>query len=258
MAVYVIKYRYHKIYRKRDTMNTVKIDKYFRGMIAHRGLSGIETENTINAFIAAGNRSYFGIECDIRASKDNKLIVTHDDTLLRLGLLNLYIPSFKYEELRKFTLVDRKTGNLSDNSIIPLLSDYLSICKTYQKMAIIECKDHLTNEQLDKVLVEIDTYYHRDSVAIISFHSQFLTYFRKKDPNLSLFYLVSEVNEEVIDFCEKNQVSLDADYKAVDETIIKRFHLMNLKVCVYTVDDKEVAEKLIKLGVDFITTNILE
>lgn len=258
MAVYVIKYIYLKNYRKRDTMNTVKIDKYFRGMIAHRGLSGIETENTINAFIAAGNRSYFGIECDIRASKDNKLIVTHDDTLLRLGLLNLYIPSFKYEELRKFTLVDRKTGNLSDNSIIPLLSDYLSICKTYQKQAIIECKDHLTNEHLDKVLAEIDEYYSRESVAIISFHPQYLSYFKKKDPSLTLFYLVSQINEDVIDFCEKNQIHLDADYKEVDETLIKRFHLMNLKVCVYTVDDKEVAEKLIKLGVDYITTNILE
>ena len=61
------------------TMNTVKIDKYFRGMIAHRGLSGIETENTLPAFIAAANRSYFGIECDVHASKDGKIIVTHDD-----------------------------------------------------------------------------------------------------------------------------------------------------------------------------------
>ena len=28
-------------------------------MIAHRGLSGIERENTCAAFVAAGNRSYY-------------------------------------------------------------------------------------------------------------------------------------------------------------------------------------------------------
>ncbi len=259
IKILMIKYRYQIFnYRKRDTMNTVKIDKYFRGMIAHRGLSGIETENTINAFIAAGNRSYFGIECDIRASKDNKLIVTHDDTLLRLGLLNLYIPSFKYDELKKFTLVDRKTGNLSDHSFIPLFSEYLTICKTYQKVAIIECKDHLTNENLDLLLEQIDLYYDRSSVVIISFHSSYLTYLKRKDSSLTLFYLVTEITEKIVDFCEKNQIHIDADYKVIEESIIKRFHLMNLKVCVYTVDEKEIAEKLIKLGVDYITTNILE
>ena len=31
-------------------------------MVAHRGLSGIETENTAAAFVAAGNRGYWGSE----------------------------------------------------------------------------------------------------------------------------------------------------------------------------------------------------
>lgn len=239
-------------------MNTVKIDKYFRGMVAHRGLSGIETENTINAFTAAGNRSYFGIECDVRASKDNKLIITHDDTLLRLGLLNLYIPSFKYEELQKFTLVDRKTGNLSDGVVIPKLSEYLTICKTYQKVAFVEVKDHLSNDHLDALVEEIEKYYECQFVYVLSFHEKYLAYLRKRKPELTLFYLVGEKSEGLLELCEKYQANLDIDYRHVDETLIKQFHLIGLKVCVYTVDDKEIAEKLIKLGVDYITSNILE
>ena len=46
-------------------MDTIKFDKKKTVMIAHRGLSGIETENTNSAFVAAGNRSYYGIETDI-------------------------------------------------------------------------------------------------------------------------------------------------------------------------------------------------
>ena len=43
-------------------MNTIKIDSKQAKMVAHRGLSGIERENTNPAFVAAGNRSYFGID----------------------------------------------------------------------------------------------------------------------------------------------------------------------------------------------------
>ena len=46
-------------------MNTMKIDRGQTKLIAHRGLSGIEQENTCAAFVAAGNRSYFGIETDV-------------------------------------------------------------------------------------------------------------------------------------------------------------------------------------------------
>ena len=51
-------------------MNTIKIDKKDAKIIAHRGLSGIETENTNAAFIAAGNRSYYGIETDVHKTLD--------------------------------------------------------------------------------------------------------------------------------------------------------------------------------------------
>jgi len=239
-------------------MNTVKIDKYFRGMIAHRGLSGIETENTINAYVAAANRSYYGIECDVYSSKDGKLILTHDDTLLRLGMLNIHIPSYQYDEIRKFTLIDRKTGYLSDTLTIPLLKDYLSICKAYQKQAIIELKDNLSNSHLDQVIHEVEKYHSLNESSIISFNDKYLLYLRKNYPDLSLFRLSGVMNEKVYELCEKNRFYLDIHSQAIDEATIKRFHLIGLKVAVYTVNDKEAAEKLIKMGVDFVTTDILE
>jgi len=240
-------------------MNTVKIDKYFKGMIAHRGLSGIETENTVNAFLAAANRSYFGIETDVHASRDGKIIITHDDTLLRLGMLNLYIPSFRYEEIRKFSLIDRKSGNLSDAQFIPLLSDYLLVCKTYKKHAVIELKGILSNENLETILGEIRRAgIQPDQFSFISFNDKYLTALRKANPDMDLYFLTGEVNDKILDFCEKHKLNLDAWHESVDETIVKRLHLIGLKVNVWTVDDKETAERLIKMGVDYITSNILE
>ena len=42
-------------------MNTIKFDNKTTRMTAHRGLSGLERENTASAFVAAGNRNYYGI-----------------------------------------------------------------------------------------------------------------------------------------------------------------------------------------------------
>lgn len=46
--------------------NTIKIaNKGNAKFVAHRGVSGLECENTAAAFIAAGNRTYYGTETDI-------------------------------------------------------------------------------------------------------------------------------------------------------------------------------------------------
>lgn len=239
-------------------MNTVKIDKYFRGMIAHRGLSGIETENTLAAFVAAANRSYFGIECDVHASKDGKIIVTHDDTLLRLGMLNLYIPSFRYDEIRRFSLIDRKTGNLSEHMTIPLLEDVIVLCKTYQKHAFVELKNNLDADALDQVAAIIRAVGWVEHTSIISFQDKYLLHMKKHHPDFVLYLLSEKLDEKVLDFCEKHGIHLDVRHDQLDEASIKRLHLIGLKAAVWTVDDKDTAERLIKLGVDYITSNILE
>ena len=60
-------------------MDTIKIEKKNTLMVAHRGVSGLEKENTLAAFIAAGNRSYYGVETDVHrtaASTSSSMIRT--------------------------------------------------------------------------------------------------------------------------------------------------------------------------------------
>ena len=65
--------------------DTIKIDRKHVKMVAHRGMSGLERENTNVAFVAAGNRSYFGIETDIHRTADGKFVVIHDETTKRVS-----------------------------------------------------------------------------------------------------------------------------------------------------------------------------
>ena len=52
-------------------------------MIAHRGLSGLALENTNEAFLAAAKRNFYGIETDVRITKDGKFILCHEGFRVR-------------------------------------------------------------------------------------------------------------------------------------------------------------------------------
>ena len=60
-------------------MDTIKVNKGNVKMVAHRGVSGLELENTNAAFVVAGNRTYYGIETDVHVTKDEQIAVFHDD-----------------------------------------------------------------------------------------------------------------------------------------------------------------------------------
>ena len=75
-------------------------------MIAHRGLSGLELENTNAAFVAAGQRSFYGIETDTQRTKDGHFIAFHDGELDRMMGVSIKICDITLEELRKYQMKD--------------------------------------------------------------------------------------------------------------------------------------------------------
>ncbi len=175
--------------------------------------------------------------------------------MLRLGLLNLYIPSFSYDELKKFALVDRKTANLNSNLFIPLFSDFLAITSTYRKAAFLRLGKYLKHNHLDSIIYEMEKY--SNSIYLISDNRKNLLYLKKNTKN-NIFLAVKKVDEETFDFCKKNGFNLHIEVNNFDKEIVKKMHLLGLKVSVEVVNDKSLAEKLIKYDVDYIFTDILE
>ena len=123
-------------------MNTIKIEKKGVQLVAHRGCSGLEQENTHAAFVAAGNRSYFGIECDVHKTLDGKYVVIHDDTTARVAIDSLVVEESTYDTLRNL-LLKEKNGEKGRTDIrIPSLQEYIYICKvpsaTY-RLLLLSC-----------------------------------------------------------------------------------------------------------------------
>ena len=99
----------------------MKTTKY----IAHRGLhKGFDIpENSILAFKKAKEKSY-GIELDITISKDNQIVVFHDDSLDRLCNISGYIEDFDYEVLKGLEgLIPLDSYNL--NEVLDILGGVL-------------------------------------------------------------------------------------------------------------------------------------
>ena len=109
-------------------MDTIHIDSKNVQMVAHRGVSGLETENTASAFVAAGNRSYYGIETDVHRTADGQFVVFHDDNTQRVAGDAMVVEETTYETLRSLRLMDTDGQRGRNDLRIPSLREYVRIC----------------------------------------------------------------------------------------------------------------------------------
>lgn len=239
-------------------METLKINKNNTLMIAHRGLSGFEKENTMAAFICAGNHSYYGIECDIHPTTDGKFVVVHDSNLERVSGTDMIVENESYDKIKEVMLYGVNDTINHVHLRVPLLEEYLECCKKYNKVCVIEFKFLFSEENIKKVIDIIKSYDYLDNCVFISFIFENLVCLKNINPNFKLQYLMSSWDEEKINNCIKYQMDLDILYTEATKERVKFMHDNNLKVNVWTVNTIESGESLVEAGVDFITTNILE
>ena len=239
-------------------MDTVKIQKENVKMIAHRGVSGLELENTCAAFVAAGNRSYFGIETDVHVTADGEFIIIHDDSTARVGMEAMTVEETDFAVLRELQLKE-KDGTIRCDLRLPTLEEYLSVCKRYEKEAVLELKNPMAQEAVQGIVAECASVYGLEHVTFIAFCFQNLLYVKEVAKDAKTQYLLAEeIKEEHIQKMVDNGIDLDTHYKALSKELIDELHRRGIVVNCWTVDDPEIAEKLVSWGVDQITSNILE
>ncbi len=232
-------------------------DKGAVQMIAHRGLSGLETENTCAAFVAAGVKSYFGIETDVHVTKDRQFICVHDDDLKRIASLTWIIEETDFSTLRKVRLKD-KNGLQREDLCLPSLEEYFSICKRYQKTAVLELKNPMDKDMVWGIAEKAVQMQMLESVIFISFSAENLLYLREKYPTATAQFLTETATDEEIAFMIENKLDADLWDECVTKEKVEKLHAHGLKVNVWTVDTIERANEMKACGVDFITSNILE
>lgn len=146
--------------------------------IAHRGLHNIEKgipENSIPAFKDAVLKGY-AVEIDIHLTKDNKVVVFHDDTALRMCGVD--------KKICQMTLEEIKTLNLSSTGIkIPTLEECLETIDGKVPLLIEVKYDEGTSVKLCETAETLLKTY-KGKYFIQSFYPQILYWYRKNRPDI--------------------------------------------------------------------------
>lgn len=239
-------------------MNTIKFNKKNVKVIAHRGVSGLERENTCASFVAAGNRSYYGIETDIHKTMDGNYIIIHDDTTGRVAIDNLEVEKSTFETLRALQLTNTDGTRSRSDLHLPTLEEYIGINKKYEKYAVLELKNAFTESEVLEICANIEKLDYLDHVIFISFSYDNLVYLRRKYPNQAAQFLTSKYDDSLIDRLKAWNLDLDIRENALTAENVAELKAAGITINCWTVDDPARAEELVNFGVDMITTNILE
>ena len=226
-------------------------------LTAHRGLSSIVPENTIEAFKEAAKHNYYALECDVHCTTDNKWVIIHDYMLQSMAKEKGDVKKMSFED--KLSKVKFTNGaNIEDypNATVCLVEDFIEICKEANIRPMIEVKDKRVEKVAD--LLEIIRKYdiERD-VILISFHAPVLREFRNLSPDMELWLLVHRITDEKLQECIENNNGVAFEAKYGQPEMIQKIHDNNLTAACWTVDTKEMLNKMIDNGVKYITTNAI-
>lgn len=187
------------------TRPATKLIAAYRGVaFAHRGLHGEgRAENSLSAFAAARDAG-FGIELDVRLSKDGKMVVFHDDTLTRVAGIDKRVDELTLEELKACRL----SGT---DDTVPTLREVLELIDGRVPL-LIEIKEDAGKSAVTETLVrEIAGYV--GPYIVESFNPISLKTFRRLRPDVPIGILSQH-------FCRRDEYRGKALYFILQNMLV--------------------------------------
>ena len=217
------------------------IDEFI--IIAHRGASEYEPENTFSSFDKAVELGAQMMEFDVRLSLDNKLVVVHDPRVNRTTNGKGRVRDKTAEEL---LTLDAGNGNR-----IPLVED---IFIKYSKKIkfVIELKDYNTEEP---ILELIEKYEMTDDVFVVSFSKRILRKIKYLEPKITtgLIKLLPTNIKKDCEYCGANVIAVFRYF--INKKLVASTQRDNLHLFAWTVNDPVQCLKFKKIGLSGVVTN---
>jgi len=218
-------------------------------VFAHRGGSALAPENTMAAFERAVALGSDGVELDVRASRDGRVMVHHDSTLDRTTTLRGPLKERTAEELAR--------------ADVPELRDVLALCR--ERRVIIEIK--VNDAAFGRLVVdEVRRAKMVERVCVGGFRRGVLKAVRAEEPALATSAAREEVRLALYRTWLRWPVMQPAydgyqipemagSTRVVSARFVEYAHAASLGVQVWTVDDEPSAHRLLGWGVDALITD---
>lgn len=225
-------------------------------IFAHRGFSGYYPENTMLAFKKAIEIGVDGIELDVQLTKDNTVVIIHDETIDRTTNGNGLVNSYTYDELKKFD-ASFNFNNFGFNRI-PTLEEYFLLVKDLDIITNIELKtsvyEYLGIE--DSVLELIKKYNLEDKVIISSFNHFSILRMKKLAPQIKCGFLSEDWIIDAGKYTFSYQIECyHPRFNNLIPEVIEELKKFNIEINTWTVNDERDMLYLKEKGIDSIITN---
>ena len=227
-------------------------------LIAHRGYSLLETENTTQSIQKTFLAGIQWAEVDIQMTLDQQLVVFHDFTLERLAGWKDKVRDKTLEELQNIPILELKTKQKT--SKILSFEELLKMAQELYLSLNIEIKIEKENikylELLAQILFKILQKYQQIPILISSFSYTFLEIFFSLSKNYRLGLLLCQVIPDWKEKLQKIQAySLHCDKNIAQLDFVNQAKSLGYSFLVYTVDEKVEANRFFSMGVDSIFSN---
>ena len=224
---------------------------------AHRGASKYYPENTILSIREGIKTGATGLEIDVHKSKDNKLVVIHDEDIERTFIGKGLVKDYTLKELKGFKF---RNKNFEDNleCRIPTLEEVLELVKASRVILNIELKtDEIHYEGIEKDVIDlVNKYELKNRVILSSFNHESIKISREIDSEFKTGLLYYQPIKDVVNYAKDfGANAIHPDIRLVSEELIKEAKENNIDVNIYTVNTPILMRKLISAGVSGVFTD---
>ena len=227
-------------------------------ILAHRGASAYQPENTLEAFRLAIEQGTDGFELDVHLTKDGQVVVAHDEGLERVSDGSGLINSHTLDELKNLDF--SKSFPELPVCRIPTLEEVYALVKGKGLTVNVELKTTvLLYPELPAKLIKLEREYAMEGCVIYSsFNHYSLLELRKIDPRAKIGLLY---NTGLVDpWVYARYLSADAIHPyytivALLPETVARCHDEGIMVNVWVVNDPEMISLMLKCGVDAVMTD---
>lgn len=225
----------------------------------HRGASGHAPENTLPAFALALEQGADGIELDVQLTSDGEVVVIHDRTLERTTDGTGRVVDHTLADLRRLDASRGWEGFAGAR--IPLLAEVLELVVGSGAVVNIELKNggkvpyRGLEERVLAVVADADA---SDRVVLSTFNHYSLRTLQGLGASMPLGALYSDRLYKPWKYVARLGADcLHPPVRTVRERkVVTRSHELGLKVHVWTVNTPADLERMGRLGVDAVITDV--
>jgi glycerophosphoryl diester phosphodiesterase len=210
-------------------------------VIAHRGASGYEYENSRAAFRRAVTLDADGVELDVHSTRDGAIVVHHDPEIPGVG------------PIAQLSLAEARQVRIRNGEPLPLLTEILELVGDRDVWVEVKSLPPAHDRQLLEILERGPA---PGRYAVHSFDHRIVYRLGEAQPALKRGILLSAyLRDPVAAMRSTGATTLWQEWQQVDQDLVNKVHESGGTVIAWTVNELGDLDRMVRLGVDGLCGN---